>query len=248
MARIFYVAGHGNGDPGAVGNGHREADMVRKLGARLKELGGDNVIIGDPSINWYASGKFNSAAIPGDCIVIEGHMDAGVPTARGGHVIIQDGLEADQYDAAIAELMGKIFPGRSQLLVPRDNLANPDICSRRGINYRLVEFGFVTNAEDCQIFLSRMDAVCRGLLAAAGIQGTTEAGGENVNYLIINGVNVTHHKGQYLFDGHSIRGFGDPAERDATVQLLKDAGITVKYKAYPAAQWDALIKCYMRGN
>ena len=52
MARVFIIAGHGAGDCGAVGNGYTEAERVRALANRIKELGGDSVMLGDTSRNW----------------------------------------------------------------------------------------------------------------------------------------------------------------------------------------------------
>ena len=47
MAKLFIIAGHGAGDPGAVGNGYNEAERVRALANRIKVLGGNNVMLGD---------------------------------------------------------------------------------------------------------------------------------------------------------------------------------------------------------
>ncbi|NBJ04438.1 N-acetylmuramoyl-L-alanine amidase, partial [Lachnospiraceae bacterium] len=46
MPKLFYIAGHGAGDPGASGNRYQEAERVRALGNRLKAIGGANVILG----------------------------------------------------------------------------------------------------------------------------------------------------------------------------------------------------------
>lgn len=43
MAKLFVIAGHGAGDPGACGNGYSEAERVRALAQRIKTLGGNNV-------------------------------------------------------------------------------------------------------------------------------------------------------------------------------------------------------------
>ena len=64
MAHIFVIAGHGAGDPGAVGNGYQEAERVRALANRIKALGGDNVTLGDTSRNWYADKGISSLNIP----------------------------------------------------------------------------------------------------------------------------------------------------------------------------------------
>lgn len=53
MAKLFLIAGHGAGDPGACGNGYTEAERVRVLAERIKVLGGGNVMLADTSRNWY---------------------------------------------------------------------------------------------------------------------------------------------------------------------------------------------------
>ena len=47
MAKLFVIAGHGAGDPGACGNGYQEAERVRALAKRIKEFGGNSVMLGD---------------------------------------------------------------------------------------------------------------------------------------------------------------------------------------------------------
>ena len=51
--KLFLIAGHGEGDSGAVGGGYTEAERVRALAAKIKELGREAVILGDTSKNWY---------------------------------------------------------------------------------------------------------------------------------------------------------------------------------------------------
>ena len=176
MAHIFVIAGHGAGDPGAIGNGYQEAERVRALANRIKALGGDNVTLGDTSRNWYADKGISSLNIPKDWCIIELHMDSASASARGGHVIIKSGYTADVYDTALANFIGGILPGRAQLIVGRSNLANPNRAAAKGYNYRLVEFGFITNATDVSIFNNRMDDIARGVLSAFGISSGAPAG------------------------------------------------------------------------
>lgn len=56
MAKLFVICGHGAGDPGCCAGGYTEAERVRALGRRIKELGGDQVVLCDTSRNWYAAG------------------------------------------------------------------------------------------------------------------------------------------------------------------------------------------------
>lgn len=171
MARLYVICGHGAGDPGACANGYAEAERVRALGARIAELGGSEVCLLDTSRDWYADGGISSLSIPSDACLVELHMDSASASARGGHVVIAAGAGgADGHDRALAGFISGIFPGRSQSIVERSDLANPNRALARGINYRLVENGFITNIDDVLTFNSRMDEIAEGYLAAFGIE------------------------------------------------------------------------------
>ena len=119
MAHLFIIAGHGAGDSGAVGYGYTEAERVRALARRIVALGGSNVTLGDVSRNWYADKGISSLNIPKSYQILELHMDSGVSTAKGGHVIIKEGYSPDQYDTALANFIGSFFPGRANKVVGR---------------------------------------------------------------------------------------------------------------------------------
>lgn len=168
---LYIIPGHGHGDPGAVGGGHNEADSVRNLARRVKELAADpsDVELHDFSRNAYAQGDLNTLNVPKGTMVTELHRDSANGSARGAHVIIKDGFEADAFDKALAKNLATIFPGRSSTLVKRGDLANANRAARRGINYRLAEVGFIDNATDRTIFNDRLDEIARAILSAAGI-------------------------------------------------------------------------------
>ena len=170
---LFVIAGHGAGDPGATGNGHTEAERVRALASRISALGGKNVTIADTSRNWYADNGISKLSIPKDYQIIELHMDSAAASARGGHVIINGKYKADKYDNALAKMISGFFPGRSQIVVGRTDLANPKRAAAKGYSYRLMECGFITNAIDVNIFNSRMDDIARGILQSFGLSATT---------------------------------------------------------------------------
>lgn len=220
MSKIFVIAGHGAGDPGACGNGFSEAERVRVLARKIKELGGGNVILGDLSRDYYRDNGVSTVNLPKEYEIIELHMDAGQESARGGHVIIYSGFEADDYDKALADMLADILPGRSQMIVGRNNLANPERAAMRGYGYRLVEFGFITNAEDVKVFNTRMDDIAAGVLAAFGIgkikntSSTEET--EMKEIWAIEG-----QPGQYYFDGSHLHGFHSQREKDLLVVAHK---------------------------
>ena len=169
MAHLFIIAGHGAGDSGAVGYGYTEAERVRALARRIVALGGSNVTLGDVSRNWYADKGISSLNIPKSYQIQELHMDSGVSTAKGGHVIIKEGYSPDQYDTALANFIGSFFPGRANKVVGRAHLANVNRAATKGYSYRLLENGFISNHEDLNKFNSQIDDLARGILKAFGI-------------------------------------------------------------------------------
>lgn len=173
MAKLYIIAGHGAGDPGAVGGGQNEAERVRALAARIKALGGADVEVLDTSRDWYKDNGISSLSLPKGAMLLELHRDSGPASARGAHVIIKDGLDADAFDKALADKLSNILPGRSNIIVKRSDLANPKRAAAKGINYRLAEVGFISNAEDRNIFDSRMDDIATAILEAAGIKASS---------------------------------------------------------------------------
>jgi N-acetylmuramoyl-L-alanine amidase len=170
MAKLYIICGHGAGDPGAVGNGYQEAERVRALAARCKALGGADVEVLDTSRNWYADNGISSLTLSSGAILIELHMDSASASARGGHIIIKAGFEPDSYDNALAKFISGYFPGRSTIIAKRSDLANVNRAANRGINYRLVECCFISNAQDVAKFNAGMDEVAAGILTACGIK------------------------------------------------------------------------------
>lgn len=175
MAKLFVIAGHGAGDPGACSDGYSEADLVRKLASKLKSRGGSDVQVGDTSVNWYASNYISKGKCPKGVPVIELHMDSASASAKGGHVIIKSGLSADKYDLALQKFIASFMPGRSKTLVGRSDLANPNRAYRMGVNYRLLECGFISNDGDRNKFINQMDELADGILSAFGIKGSGSA-------------------------------------------------------------------------
>lgn len=169
MTKLFVICGHGAGDPGACGNGYQEAERVRVLGKKIKELGGNNVILADVNRDYYADNGISSLTISKDYQIVELHMDSAAASARGGHVIIKAGLNPDKYDTALAKFVSGMFPGRANTISKRSELANPARAYAKGYAYRLIECGFISNAEDVKIFNNGIDKLAKGILECFGI-------------------------------------------------------------------------------
>lgn len=169
--RLLVVAGHGDGDPGATGNGYFEYERARTLASRMKDLGGDEVLLGDMSRNWYADDLWSSVDTGEFDTAIEIHLDSWDSDGpHGGHVVIKAGTTPDEYDNALAAFIGDMFPGRSALISGQDWIQNVNVCAARGINYRLLETCFISNSDDMDVFNANIDKVATGILAAFGIE------------------------------------------------------------------------------
>lgn len=173
MAKLFVICGHGAGDCGAQGNGFQEAERVRVLGKLIKELGGDNVILGDINRNFYKDNGISNLNIPQDYQIIELHMDSdGSASPKGAHVIIHDKCTVDEYDMALAKYLSELLPGRSSTIVKRGDLANPARAYVKGYGYRLVEIGFISNPNDVSVFNANIENIAKGILNCFGIGAT----------------------------------------------------------------------------
>ena len=168
--KLYVIAGHGNGDPGASGNGTDEATEVRKLATKIKQYGGDEVGLHPFDDNAYASNAISKMNLPKDVQIVELHMDSYDGTARGGHVIINAKYNPDGYDEALAGMIGSMFPGRANKIVGWTNLANANRAAARGYGYRLVENGFIDNAHDLAVFRDNMGELAKGYLRCFGIE------------------------------------------------------------------------------
>lgn len=182
MAKLFIICGHGAGDCGAVGNGYKEYERVRVLGKRIKELGGSSVTLGDVNRNYYADNGISKLNISKDTQILELHMDSSSSSsAKGGHVIIKSGFNADSYDIALAKFISGLFPGRSQTIVGRNNLANVNRAAARGYSYRLMECGFISNPNDVKLFNNSIDKMAIGILNCFGIKAVNSSSNITTN-------------------------------------------------------------------
>ena len=175
MDKLFVIPGHGAGDPGACGNGYQEAERVRALAQKIKDFGGDNVILGDFNLNSYRSNTIGKGVIPKECMILELHMDSSTSTkAKGGHIIINGNFKADKYDEALAKMISEMFPGRSKTISGRTDLANVKRAAAAGYNYRLMECCFISNADDVKKFNSNLDELAKNTLKCFEIDIKTE--------------------------------------------------------------------------
>lgn len=182
MGKILVIAGHGknkNGslDPGATGKiakGEHKYYVENFFPAVRKYLPeGHNVVLFS-SYNVYDHGNLVSLAksYGSDTAVIEMHFDAeGSGNARGGHVIVHSDYTPDVMDLNLRDVIKKHIGVRYTHkghagISGRSNLRNCTLARNNGVNYRLVELGFGTNATDANIMLKNVDAIAKDFVLA----------------------------------------------------------------------------------
>ncbi|MGD6772445.1 N-acetylmuramoyl-L-alanine amidase [Staphylococcus simulans] len=182
--KIMLVAGHGYNDPGAVANGTNERDFIRnnvikRVKSYLEKEGHEVALYGGnpQSQDMYQDTAFGQnkgnykdyglywVQSQGYEIVVEFHLDAAGSSASGGHTIIPYGTKADSIDNNIQNAIHK-HVGTIRGITGRANLLNCNVAKQIGINYRLVELGFITNNNDMNNIKNNLDAYCKDIAEA----------------------------------------------------------------------------------
>lgn len=170
-------AGHGgrkNGsnwmDPGAVGNGRREADVVRTITQKMQSIASvrdstDNV---GATVNQNLQNQVTVMNAAGSGVAITNHLNAFNGQATGVEVFYWAGNEQMRILAAavskvIADTLG--IPNRgakptTTFFVHRNT--NP------GVNVLLIEWCFIDNANDMRRLDQNMDQAIRAVMSVLG--------------------------------------------------------------------------------
>lgn len=181
MTKILVIAGHGENkdgsfDPGATGiitKGEHLYYEQNFFPAIKKFLPANSnvVLFSEHNVYDYKDLVNLARKYGNDTIVVEMHYDAGVAAASGGHVIIHKNYAPDAFDLKIRNVIKKHIGVRynhkgEQGISGRDNLYNCNVAANNGINYRLVELGFGTNANDATKMVKGIEAIAKDFVEA----------------------------------------------------------------------------------
>lgn len=163
-------AGHGGVDPGAVGNGHREADIARLYNDEYCKLTGafnatDNAAksVNENLSNIVNNVNRNSGEADWN---LSWHLNAASPAATGSEVFyFGNDPAARQKAAAISAKLAQIYgiPDRGA----KDGSGLYVIRNTKG-HMLLIELGFISNANDVNQILNKRSEAVR---AVANIMG-----------------------------------------------------------------------------
>ncbi|MGM0198818.1 N-acetylmuramoyl-L-alanine amidase [Enterococcus sp. DIV1314a] len=171
----LFVMGHGDTDPGAVGNGTNERDFTRRellpyLQKYANQLKNNHIIFYDTSRNLYKETKSGDGLYDiyyGLSSITEIHLDAGIQNiGTGGHVIVSPGKSNYTQDLALAAVVGKYNSiwrntASSAGLSYRTDLLNLNVSKKVDVSYRLVELGFITNQKDLALLRANLDKIAK---------------------------------------------------------------------------------------
>lgn len=175
------VAGHGGSDPGAIGNGTNERDFIRnhivdRVAKYINSVPGHKAVVYNKANNMYwdtqrAGGGMYWAKKQKYASVTEYHLDAASASARGGHVIVYNGFAPDKIDLGIRDALKKYVGIRYSHkghagISGRNNLLQVNVAANIGVNYRLVELGFITNRADFQAINKNIEALTKSMAEA----------------------------------------------------------------------------------
>ena len=172
--KILLIPGHGNGDPGAVGNGYREADLTRQMAVLIKaELSKYcTVDIANTAENWYRKiikyGEyFNFKQYD---YVLEIHFDSSTGTNADGKTTgtgifvtrIENGVTVEENIVRNISKLG--FKNRG---VKRTNFDLIYHIKKQGVSSALLEVCFISDADDMKLYKAKSHNIAEAV--AVGI-------------------------------------------------------------------------------
>lgn len=173
--RILLIAGHGDGDPGALNTslGYKEADLAREVVYGISTILKDycTVQIYNPEKNLYRelkNGRESKNLFKDFEYVFEVHFNAFNKSASGSECLVkgEKGISVEQ--GILSNLASLGFKNRG--VKERNDLQNMNMCRSVGVSYCLLETCFIDSNSDLQIYLGNRGKVAQ-LIAEAILKG-----------------------------------------------------------------------------
>lgn len=179
--KILLIAGHGDGDPGACGNGYREADLTREVAAMLNDRfkGVCEATVADTKRNWYTYlGSHSYDFTPYD-YVLEIHFNSGGGT--GTEIYVTTSEQGTGVEAAIVRQICAATEYRNRG-VKRTNFRVISRVKAQGVSAALLEVCFIDSASDMATYQKNKNelanAIVNGVAEGFGLT-PTKAGAQH---------------------------------------------------------------------
>lgn len=170
--KILLIAGHGNGDPGAVGCGYQEATETRKMATAVQPLlkkYGVDVQMYDQKKNAYTALQ-NGEKLPLASVdyVIEFHLNAGVGDTAGNGATTGTEILVDVSESGTTveeEILKKIcalgFKNRG--VKRRNDLLVQNTVTAYGISHALIETCFIDDKDDMKLYAAKFNQIAQAI-------------------------------------------------------------------------------------
>lgn len=178
--KILLIAGHGNGDPGAVGNGYKEADLTREVVALLKPKLEPycTLDIASTTTNWFEYLGNHAYNFKSYDYVLEVHFNSG-----GGHgteIYVTTSETGTTVETDIVNAVASV--GLTNRGVKRKNFRVISRVKAQGVSAALLEVCFIDSAADMAVWKSKKDAIVQaiadGVIKGFNLKGADEMTGE----------------------------------------------------------------------
>ena len=172
--RILLIAGHGAGDPGAIGNGYEEADVVRDIVARVKPLLSRyaEVDVFDTSKKMsnylYKGNKFDFTTYQ---YVFEFHLNAfkkdevGDGKNNGTELIVHTSEGTVGVESKILDNMAELgFTNRG--VKRKNDLIVANVCKgQQNVSYALMEVCFIDDIDDMTLYNMKKQEIINAIVS-----------------------------------------------------------------------------------
>lgn len=173
--KILLISGHGQGDPGASGNGYNESDLTRKITERLHDILDDYAEVTLYPVDLNAVKQSRAGNVPYYAsydYVFEVHMNSfDSESAHGCEILVHPDESGVSVESEILTNLSTYFTNRG--IKRRSDLLNMNNCVSRGTSYALLETCFITSTSDMVVFDSYFNeicnAVCDGIIEGFGL-------------------------------------------------------------------------------
>lgn len=162
--KILIIAGHGNGDPGACGNGYREADLTREVAALLNSRfeGVCEAEVADTSRNWFEYLGSNNYNFKGYDYVLEIHFNAG--GGIGTEIYVTTSEQGIGVETAIVQHIAAAT-GLKNRGVKRCNFRVISRVKSQGVSAALLETCFIDSASDVNTYQTKKDKLINAIVS-----------------------------------------------------------------------------------
>ena len=161
--KILFIAGHGDGDSGACGNGYREADLTREVARLLNEkfVGVCEAEVANTNRNWFEYLGSHSYDFSGYDYVLEIHFNAGGGT--GTEIYVTTAEVGVGVESAIVRNISAATDLKNRG-VKRTNFRVINRIKNQGISAALLECCFIDKKYDVDTYQSKKDAFINAIV------------------------------------------------------------------------------------